>query len=70
MSLLSLFKKKESLLSIDIGSSGIKLIELDLKGSQPRLVNIAMAPLPADAFSNNSIAKTDKVAELKSYFNL
>lgn len=63
MSLLSLFKKKESLLSIDIGSSAVKLIELDIKGSQPRIVNIAMAPIPADCFSNNSIAKTDKVSE-------
>jgi type IV pilus assembly protein PilM len=63
MGLMSLFRKKEPLLSIDIGSSSVKLIELDLTGAAPRLVNIAMAPLPADAVVNNSIAKSDVVSQ-------
>jgi len=63
MSFLSLLRKKEPLLSLDIGTSGIKLIELDLSPAKPRLVNIAMAPLAADVFSNNAISKTDVVAQ-------
>jgi len=63
MSFLSLFRKKEPLLSLDIGSSGIKLIEFDLTAAKPRLLNIAMAPLAADAFANNAIAKIEVVAE-------
>lgn len=63
MPLLSLFRKREPLLSLDIGSSAIKLIEFDLAGSKPRLVNIAMAPLSSDVISNNAIAKTDVVSQ-------
>ncbi len=57
------FKKTESLVALDIGASSVKLIELDVKGDMPRLVNISMAPLAGDVFANNAIVKCDKVAE-------
>ena len=59
----NLFKKKEYLLSIDIGSTGIKLIELDCSGEKPKLLNIGISPLTEDIFSNNVIVKAEKVAE-------
>jgi type IV pilus assembly protein PilM len=61
--LRSLFKKNEYLISVDIGSAGIKLIELDLSEDKPKLLNIGYAPLVGEIFSNNLITKTEKVAE-------
>ncbi|MCO6429284.1 MAG: type IV pilus assembly protein PilM [Deltaproteobacteria bacterium] len=57
------FKKKENFLAIDIGSSSVKLIELDRRSGTPKLVNLAMAPLTADCFANNSISQTEKVSQ-------
>jgi type IV pilus assembly protein PilM len=63
MGLKEMFKKHESLISIDIGSSSIKLLELDVKGGKPTLLNVAMSPFSGDVFSNNVISKSEKVAE-------
>ena len=58
------FKKgeQESLLSVDIGTSTIKLMELDLSGERPRLKNIGVAPTPAGAVKSNMVVKPDEVA--------
>jgi len=58
-----LLKKKESLIGLDIGATGIKLIELDLSASKPKIINLAFSPFSADVFSGNSIEKTESVAE-------
>ena len=63
MKLSGLFKKREALIGVDIGLSGVKLIELDCVASMPRLSNMAIAPLPAEVFSNNIIVKPEVVAE-------
>lgn len=63
MGLADLFRKRESLVSIDIGSSGVKLLELDTSGSKPRLVNIGYGPLNGEIFSGNAVSKPEKVAE-------
>jgi type IV pilus assembly protein PilM len=63
MGLKDLFFKKEALLGIDIGTSSVKLIELDISHQRPKLVNIAMATFPGEVISNNIISKSDKVAE-------
>jgi len=62
--LQNLFNKKreESLVSVDIGTSSIKLMELDLSGERPRLKNAGVAPTPAGAVRNNMIVKPDEVA--------
>ncbi len=59
----NLFKKKEFLIGVDIGASGIKLIELDLTGEKPALRNIGYAPVTGEIFSNNAISKPEKIAE-------
>ena len=63
MGLLEFFKKGEALIGLDIGSSGVKLAELDLAHAKPRLVNLGYAPFGVDIFSGNSISKTETVAE-------
>ncbi len=63
MDFKSLFRKRESLISIDIGSTAVKMIELDTSGPRPKLVNIGVAPISYEIFSNNSITKGDKIAE-------
>lgn len=63
MGLFDLFNKHESLLSIDIGSCGIKLIEFDSRGDKPLLVNLGFAPLTPDVFSGSLLGKTERVAE-------
>lgn len=58
------FGTSESLLAVDIGATSVKLVELALEdGDKPELVNLAVAPLPAEAFSNNDIAKPELIAE-------
>ena len=59
----SIFGKKEAqpLVSVDIGSSTIKLMELDLHGEKPKLISAGFAPTPAGAIQNNIITRPDAV---------
>lgn len=63
MGLFKFFNKKEALLSLDIGSTGIKLLEFDLSNEKPLLVNLGFAPFAADVFSGNTIGRPEQVAE-------
>ena len=63
MSLFKFFNKKEALLSIDIGATGIKLLEFDLSSEKPLLVNLGFTPISADIFTGNTISKPEVVAE-------
>ena len=54
--------KKEHFVSVDIGSSSIKMMEFDVSGSSPRLVSACVAPTPAGAINNNIIVRPDQVA--------
>jgi type IV pilus assembly protein PilM len=62
----SFFKDRsgEALISVDIGSNYIKLMELELSSSgKPKLVSAGFAPTPAGAIQNNIIIRPDAVAE-------
>lgn len=60
----SLFRRNETLVSIDIGSSSLKLVEVSIAGDKPKLVNLAVLPFDqSDIFNNNSISKSEQVAE-------
>jgi type IV pilus assembly protein PilM len=63
MTLLSFLRKNEPLISIDIGSTSIKCLEFDIRSKNPKLLNIAMAPIGADVFAGYSISNTQKVAD-------
>jgi len=60
----NIFQKKQvkPLVSIDIGSSSIKVMELDLSGEKPKLVSVGVTPTPANAINNHIITKPDAVA--------
>jgi len=64
MGFFNFLKRVESLIAVDIGFSAVKLLELDDSQEKPRLLNLAMKELPADAFSGNMINKPDKIAEV------
>lgn len=55
-------KKDEQLVSIDIGTSTIKVMELDMRGRRPKLIGAGMAPTPAQAISNNMVTRLEPVA--------
>jgi len=59
-----LFRKRETLVGLDIGSSTIKLVELDLTADKPVLLNVGVARTPSDCISGNSISKPELVAEV------
>ncbi len=58
-----LFFKTETLVAIDIGQNGVRLVELDLSSDKLRLMNLGYTPLGGELFTNNVISKTDKVSE-------
>lgn len=63
-SIAKLFKKSYTYVGIDIGSTGIKLIELDcVETGNPRLKNLSYLPVTGTIFNNNVISSTDKVSE-------
>lgn len=47
--------EQETLVAIDIGSSKIKAMVLDVSGEKPKLVSAGMTPTPANAFKNNQV---------------
>lgn len=64
MDLKKLFAKKEAFIGVDIGSSGIKLVELDLSGTKPKLLNLGVVPVSDAIISNNQISNPNKASEL------
>lgn len=60
---MSLLGSSKSFIAVDVGSSAIKVMELDLRGSKPYLVAASITPLPVGAFSNNQISKKEATAE-------
>lgn len=63
MGIFDFLNRHESLVALDIGSSSVKLIELDTTQEKPRLVNLGLSPLATDVFSNNLISKLEDVSE-------
>lgn len=53
--LAALFKKKQEVLGLDVGSSGIKLVQLGLGPSGYVLQAMALIPLPPDTISEGAI---------------
>ncbi|MDD2942246.1 MAG: type IV pilus assembly protein PilM [bacterium] len=55
-------KKSHRLVSLDIGTSSIKAMELDVQGARPKLLAAASVPTPAEAIKNNAVSRPDLVA--------
>ncbi len=52
----------EPYVSIDVGTSAIKVMSIDLSGGKPRLISAGLVPTPAHALSNNAVVKPDQIA--------
>jgi len=61
---LKLFRSKsKAIIGVDVGTHSIKLVELAGSAATPRVVAWGIAPLPAGAFSENTIANAELVAD-------
>ena len=66
MSLINKLLKRnvnEKFISIDIGSSGIKIMSLDLSRETPKLISLAQVPTPANALNNNIVTNVEALGE-------
>lgn len=55
--------KQDSVLSIDISSAAVKLLELSKVGTRYRVESYAVAPLPQDAVIDKNIANVNSIAD-------
>lgn len=64
-SLATLLGKKndDPFIAVDIGSSSIKVLSFDIRGSKPKLLAAAVAPTPAGAVANNMVTKVEQTAQ-------
>lgn len=60
---LSLFQRQDNFLVLDIGSSSVKLAEVQHTSAGPRIGAIGMAPLPPTVIQSNVIQDEDQVVE-------
>lgn len=56
-------KKQEPFVAVDIGTSAIKVMELDIENGHPVLVAAGSTPTPANCISNNIITDPNKIGE-------
>ncbi|MDD1626358.1 MAG: pilus assembly protein PilM, partial [Methylococcaceae bacterium] len=56
-------RKQNAVLSIDISTSAVKLLELSKMGTRYRVESFAVTPLPQDAMIDKNIANVDVIAE-------
>lgn len=60
---MGLFSKAESPIALDLGSSSIKFVELELDGERYRLKNISMNALSGEIFSSYAVSQTEGLAD-------
>ncbi|HWN83345.1 MAG TPA: pilus assembly protein PilM, partial [Candidatus Udaeobacter sp.] len=56
-------RKQRSVIGLDIGSSSVKVVELEVRGGEPRLVRFAQAPLLPEAIVDSEIIDRQAVIE-------
>src|SRR5260221_3141174 len=57
------FRRQESYVAIDIGSSSIKMLEVRTATDQLELLNWGSTPTPPSAIQSNMVSEPDRVAE-------
>ncbi len=62
------FRRNQGYVALDIGSSSIKMVEVEADKSGYRLLNMGIQPIPAMAIQNNMVA--DQEAVVKAIQNL
>ena len=58
--------KSKPVVGVDIGTHSIKVVELSGSSANPRVLAWGVAPLPAEAFSENAIARPEEIGEVLS----
>jgi len=58
-----LFGKKKSVAGLDVGSSSIKMVELEGKGDNLSLVNLGFENLPSDTIIDGQIMELNTVSD-------
>lgn len=61
---LNLFKSSKSYLGVDLGTSSIKIVELQSKGSHPQLLTYGYVEQPTDIVRASSSAMEDKIIRI------
>ena len=56
-------RKQNAVLSIDISTAAVKLLELGKAGNSYRVESYAVAPLPKDAIIEKNITNVDMIAD-------
>jgi type IV pilus assembly protein PilM len=56
-----MFRKKENLVGLDVGSSYIKMVQVEAHNTSIRLLNLGLIPLPAEAFQEGRLKKSEPV---------
>ncbi|MCB0318137.1 MAG: type IV pilus assembly protein PilM [Bdellovibrionales bacterium] len=56
--------KKETLVSVDIGNSCVKLLEFDLSAEHPKLINVKSAQLQREVFENYLVTDVEHAADV------
>lgn len=68
--IIFMFKKKENLIGLDIGSHSVKIAHVDTRSTPARLVTMGMIPLPREAFAEGRVTKSEVVARcIKQLFD-
>jgi type IV pilus assembly protein PilM len=68
LSSINPFRRNEGFIALDIGSSSIKMVEVEVEKNGYRLLNMGIQPIPATAIQNNMVA--DKEVVVKAIRNL
>lgn len=63
-SLVSFFAKKKKHFGIDIGTSSVKLVEVEHRGEKPMLKVLASAPLRPEVFQDGNIGDRQALSEM------
>jgi type IV pilus assembly protein PilM len=63
VSMLGRQRKQRSVIGLDIGSSSVKVVELEVRGGEPKLVRFAQAPLLPEAIVDSEVIDRQAVIE-------
>lgn len=63
MNILRFLKKSESLLAIDIGSRGVRILDTQLQGGALQIVNFAYEPFSTEVFTGHQLENPTVVSE-------
>ncbi len=58
-----MFKKKDNLIGLDVGSYCIKMVQVNTAATPVKLLNLGVFPVPADSFVEGRVHKSEAIAK-------